>query len=80
MKALVLLAIAGSVTGCAADREVQMSMENVQLVKIDTIQRYATTPQKLFTWRSDDNVNYITYEPMNTSFPLGARMMVMLKR
>lgn len=80
MKSLVLLAIAGTMTGCTAEREVQVSMENVQLVKIDTIQRFATTPQKLLTWRSDDNVSYITYEPMNTFFPLGAKMIVMVRR
>jgi hypothetical protein len=66
--------------GCSEEKEIQMSLSDVQLVKIDTIQRYPNNPEKILTWRSDDNVSYVTFAPLETYYPLGARMKVMVKR
>lgn len=80
MKKLLPFALAGFfIIGCTQEREIQMSITNVQLVKIDTIQRF-DAPEQLLTWRSDDHVNYITFEPMNTYYLVGARMTVMVKK
>lgn len=80
MKTLLFFAIAGIFFSCAPAKDLEMNVEDVQLIKIDTIQRYASIPQQIFTWRSDDNIHYITYEPMNVATPIGARMKVMIRR
>lgn len=65
---------------CSSSREIQMNMVDVQLVKIDTVQRYANQDRKLLTWRSDDNVDYITFEPLHVSYPMGTHMRVMVRK
>lgn len=57
-----------------------MSMADVELVKIDTIQRYPNTSEKLLTWRDDNRIDYITFVPIETHYIIGARMKVMVKR
>lgn len=72
--------VAAFAIGCAEQKEVQMDFADVELVKIDTIQRYPETAQKLLTWRDENNIDYQTFVPIGLYFPLGARMKVMLKR
>lgn len=79
MKALfVLLGIA--LYSCGTEKEVQASMVDVQLVKIDTVDRYPNHEQKLLTWRDENNINYITFEPMNNNYKLGDSMKVMIRK
>jgi len=66
--------------GCNSGKEIQMSMADVELVKIDTIQRYPNTSEKLLTWRDDNRIDYITFVPIETHYIIGARMKVMVKR
>jgi hypothetical protein len=72
--------VAAFTIGCSEQKEIQMSLSDVQLVKIDTIQRYSETSQKLLTWRDDNNVDYVTFVPIETYYALGTRMKVMVKR
>ena len=80
MKKLVPLAIAGFLFSCTHEKTVQMSMTNVQLVKIDTVQRYPNVSEQILTWRSEDRVDYITFEPITRYYALGSRIIVMVKR
>lgn len=80
MKTTITLIFAGILFGCTQEREIQMSMTSVQLVKIDTIQRYPDITEQLLTWLSEDNVSYVTYEPMHKHYALGSRINVMVKR
>ena len=68
------------IIGCTQEKEVEVSMSDVQLIKIDTIQRYPNASEKILTWRSDDNINYISFAPIETYYPLGARMKVMVRK
>ena len=77
---LVAATIAAAAVGCASEREVQMDLTDVQLVKIDTIQRYPNASEKVLTWRGEDQISYVTVVPIETFYPIGARMKVMVKR
>jgi hypothetical protein len=68
------------ILGCSQQKEIQMDMSDVELVKIDTIQRYPNATEKILTWRSSDQIDYITFAPLDTYYPLGSRMKVMMKR
>lgn len=80
MKKLLPLALAAIISGCFHERAFQMNMTDVQLVKIDTVTRYPDTPQQILTWRSDDHIDYIIFEPLGNYYVLGSRMRVMVKR
>jgi len=78
--ALLLIIVSGFISACQEEKEIQMSLMDVQLVRIDTVQRYQSNPQQLLTWRSEDRVDFVTYEPMSSNYPIGARMKVMVRR
>lgn len=71
--------IAAFAIGCTGQKEIQMDFADVQLIRIDTIQRYDAR-EKLLTWRSDDQVEYVTFVPIEMHYPLGTRMKAMVKR
>jgi hypothetical protein len=77
---LMAASLVAFITGCTAENEIQMNMADVQLVKIDTIQRYPNASEKLLTWKDENQVRYITFVPLETYYPLGARMKIMVKR
>jgi len=77
---LVAATIAAAIVGCTSEKEVQMDLTDVQLVKIDTIRRYPNAAEKVLTWRGEDQVSYVTFVPIETYYPIGARMKVMVKR
>jgi hypothetical protein len=66
--------------GCAGEKQIQMNLTDVQLVKIDTIRRYPENAQKLLTWRDENNINYVTFVSLEIYYTVGARMKVMVKR
>lgn len=80
MKALLLSAMAAAILGCSSQKTIQMSMSDVELVKIDTVQRYPNSEEQILTWRSTDHIEYVTYEPMHVFFTLGSRMKVLTRR
>jgi hypothetical protein len=77
---LMAATVAAFIVGCTEEKEVQMNLTDVQLVKIDTIQRYPNASEKLLTWRDENQVSYVTFVPLETYYPIGARMKVMVKR
>lgn len=79
-KTVPLFLLAGLILGCSEEKEIQMNMTDVQLVKIDTVQRYPDIPQQILTWRTDDHINYVTFEPLGRYYTVGYRMKVMVKR
>lgn len=80
MKTILLVAIVIAFFSCSGPRELQAEMVSAELVKIDTVFRYADTPKQLLTWRDDNHVDYLTYAPLNNGFYVGARMIVLVKR
>jgi len=80
MKTILGIATIVVLYSCSSPRELQAEMVNAQLIKIDTVFRYATDPKQLLTWRDDHHVDYFTYAPLNNNFMLGSRMVVLVKR
>jgi hypothetical protein len=80
MKKTLPFVFAAILAGCNEGREIQVDMADVQLVKIDTVQRYPNTAEKVLTWRTEDHINYITFAPLDAYYPLGSRMKVMVRR
>ena len=81
MKTILCMAvIAAAISGCGAQREVQAEMVNAQVIKIDTVFRYTSAPQRILTWRDDYDVEYVTYASLNSTYAIGSRMKVLVKR
>jgi hypothetical protein len=81
MKTLLLPLIGSFIfCSCVANKQIQAEIIYVQLVKIDTVNRYRVEAKQLLTWRDDKQVDYITYEPIYNTYKLGARMKMMVRR
>ena len=80
MKKLIPLVAAAFLFSCAGQKEIQVNMTNVQLIRIDTLERYPYASQQVLTWRSDDHIDYITFEPINRYYLVGSKMAVLVKR
>ena len=80
MKTILVIAMVMAMVGCSSPKELQTQMVTAQLVKIDTVFRYSNDPKQALTWRDDNRVDYVTYVPLNNSFLVGARMIVLVKR
>jgi len=68
------------IAGCGSEHEIQMNIADAELIKIDTVQRYPNATEKLLTWRTEDRIDYVTFVPINSYYPLGSRIKVMVKR
>jgi len=79
---LAILVIVASIAlfSCSTPRELEAEMVNARLVKIDTVFRYATDPKQQLLWRDDNNIDYVTYAPLNNTYFVGSRMIVLVKR
>jgi hypothetical protein len=66
--------------GCTGPKDLQMDITDVELVKIDTVQRYQSFSEKILTWRDENQVSYVTFVPLEAYYALGSRMKVMVKR
>ena len=82
MKALtVLLLVLVALASCYSPREIQVDIVSAQLVHIDTVFRYTNDKsQQLLTWRDNENIEYISYVPLQASYTVGTRMSVLRKR
>lgn len=80
MKKILPFLLAAAVAGCGTEQAIQMNIEDAQLVKIDTVQRYPNASEKVLTWRTEDRVDYITFVPMASHYTVGSRMKIMVKR
>ncbi|MGZ3838485.1 MAG: hypothetical protein ACXVMS_06335 [Flavisolibacter sp.] len=80
MKGMILWLGASLTFGCTAEKTIQTDMMDVQLVKIETVQRYPGLEQKLLTWRDRNHVDYITYEPLSADYKIGSFMKALIRR
>jgi len=78
--ALLFVIVVTLLFGCATRHEFLADMTVVKLVKIDIVNRYPNKQYKLLTWRTADNVDYITYESMSSDVAIGDVMQVLTKR
>jgi hypothetical protein len=81
MKTMILLLAIIALAGCYSRKEIQVEMVSAQLIRIDTIYRYAgvQTKQQL-TWRDPQNLEFISYAPLETNFIVGTRMAMLRER
>ena len=80
MKTILVSAALVALCSCAARKEVQVQMVNARLIKVDTVYRFNTDPQKQLTWRDENEIEYITYAALGTPYTLGSKMMVLVRR
>ncbi|MGZ3844600.1 MAG: hypothetical protein ACXVLT_09695 [Flavisolibacter sp.] len=80
MKKVLPIVLSAIVISCGTSKEVQMDLTDVQLVKIDTIQRFPNNNEKILTWQDDNHMSYVTFVPMEVYYKVGARMKVMMRR
>jgi hypothetical protein len=83
MKTFILLLSMATValSSCYSAREIQVEMVSAQLIRIDTVYRYAPDEQKQqLTWRDDQNTEYVSFASMNSAYLVGTRMAVLRKR
>jgi len=72
---LILIIVAVILVSCYARKEIQVEMVSAQLIRIDTVHRYSEDDDKqVLTWRDDQNVEYVSYVPMRSSYQVGIRM------
>lgn len=79
MKTISAIAAIALLCGCVSFREQQVQMVNAELVKIDTIVRYEKH-QQVLTWKTDRNVEYVSYAAVGPVFTLGSRVTVFVTR
>lgn len=79
MKTILAGTTIAALYSCASPRAIQAEMVSAELVKIDTAFRYNNAEQML-TWRDANQVDYITYAPMNNTFFIGSKTVVLVKR
>jgi hypothetical protein len=80
MKKILPFCLTVTIISCTARKEVQMSMSDVQLVKIDTVQRYHNASEKVLTWQDGNHMSYITFVPIESCYVVGSRMRVLMPR
>ena len=81
MKVLVVVAICAALTpGCASEKNIQVNVIDVELVKIEVVQRYPNIEKKLLTWRDVNSIDYITFAPMSSEYKVGSTMKVMVRK
>ena len=82
MKTLIIpLLAATALAGCFSNREIQVEMVNARLVRIDTIHRYSESEwKKQLTWRDNQNMEYISYAPLQAMYSVGTTMAVLRSR
>ena len=80
MKTMALLLGVAFTYGCTAEKEVQMDMIDVKLVRVETVQRYPDLTQKILTWTDRNNVSYVTFEQVHVNYKIGSYMKVMVRK
>lgn len=80
MKLPLLLFAVAIATGCTMEKQVQVRIVNVELVKVEKVHRSPSVEENLFTWRDDDHVQYISFEPVSNHINIGSRMKMMIRR
>jgi len=61
-------------------KQVQVRIVDVKLIKMEPIHRSHSTEEMILTWKDEDNVEYVSFESMNTQMSIGSRMKMMIRR
>jgi hypothetical protein len=78
---IVLLFVLVALASCYSPREIQVDIVSARLVRIDTVFRYLNDKsQQVLTWRDNENIEYISYVPLQASYIVGTRMAVLRQR
>jgi hypothetical protein len=80
MKTVLCLMGLGIFFACGTAREIEVDFVNAELVKIDTVFRYPNNYQQVLTWKSTNNVQYVSYASLDNPYAVGSKMLVMVKR
>lgn len=81
MKTILAAVILFICYSCTSQRDIQQAeIVNAQLIKIDTVYRYSSSMQRQLTWRDEYDMEYVTYASLNSSYKLGSKMAVLVKR
>lgn len=82
MKTILFLAllVSGTLGGCYSGKEIQVEMINAEVVRIDTIYRYANDQMTQLVWKDEENIEYISYAPIGSNFYVGTRMTILRRR
>ena len=78
--ALLLIMVVTLLLGCATKHEFLADLTVAKLVKIDIVTRHPDKQYKMLTWRTAENIDYITYEPMSSNVAIGDVRQVLTKR
>ena len=56
------------------------NLQEAELVKIDTVERYVNQYQQLLTWKTSDNMEYVSYVPLNRRYAVGTKTSVLIRQ
>ena len=80
MKKILPVVTAVILASCGFERNIEVTPTVAELVKIDTIHRQSDPGELILTWRTEDNIRYISFEPMESAYAVGSRMKVLIRR
>ena len=79
MKTVLVACAALMISACVSRKSLQVSVVQAELVKIDTLYRNTGYIQ-LLTWRSPEQMEFVSYAGIKEYYPVGAKMSVFLPR
>ena len=79
MKTIIAVTAIVLCCGCFSAKEMQVSMIEAQLVKIDTVYRFER-PEQVLTWRGADNTNFVSYAALGQEYIVGSRVTVFVRK
>ncbi|NTS41449.1 hypothetical protein HRG84_11085 [Flavisolibacter sp. BT320] len=80
MKTILSLAICAVCYACFPAKEVQAEMVYATLVKVEEVNRYPNLRQKIFTWQTEKDVSFVTYEKPSVNIPIGTQTRVLMTK
>ncbi len=76
---LPLMLLVACAIGCTTEHEIQADMEAATLIKADVIRR-TTGTEKIYTWKTENGITYVTFEPYYVDIPIGTIARVLIKK
>lgn len=80
MKLLLFVIVSTWLFSCVAEKEIQVEAVIVELVKVDTIQRHMNIPEQMLTWKTADEMRFVSYASLNSHYLIGSKMQVMMRK
>lgn len=80
MKLLLFVIVSTWLFSCEAEKEIQVEALYVELVKVDTIQRHMNIPEQMLTWKTEDDIRFVSYASINSQYLVGSKMQVMMRK